>query len=121
MSFLIIRSIPLSEETREAWKSVGGKFLRRSRDGTVPNDYNNRYRYILNLGHFRVSTSIDVVFNEPDVMRAVTRPIALRETLGELDVLPENTINGPHWHKNPGWRGRGKVFHEDIRVCCNAW
>jgi len=49
MSLLGIRSIPLSAQTQAAWRSIGMRFLRRSRD---PNEFTRfNFPHIINLGN----------------------------------------------------------------------
>lgn len=115
MSFLVVKSIPLSQETQNAWRTQGASFLKRSRDGRVPEQIARRQDFIINLGNtnFVCDDRDAISFNCPDTIRAVSHPVNLRKTFADTEgILPARTITGPHWHKRGGFGGRGKLFHE---------
>lgn len=118
MKILALRSVPLSQETRNAWNEAGVRFAKRDRSVAELNSITVRGRYdaVLNLGNMAVDT-LDIeaeVWNETDTIRSVSRPERLREVLDEF--LPARVLDGPHWHKFGGYGGRG------VRLCgtpCN--
>jgi hypothetical protein len=118
MSFLIVRSVPLSQETRAAWKNAGGTFARRKYNGRLPDAVVDRYGYIVNLGHTRLSASADVIYNRPDSIVAVSHPVNFRKTFHDSELIPSRNMKGRHWHKTGGFRGEGKTFHESERGDC---
>lgn len=121
---ILCRSIPLSKDTRDAWRDAGVRLVRRS-------SLNSRAiraiverldePRILNLGNLDIDFSgikCDI-YNRPDTIRAISHPVSLRHTLG--DFIPEQTRNGPHWHKEGGFGGRGATFHEKLLGECVAF
>lgn len=119
-NFLVIKCIPLSETTRSAWREAGCTILPRKYGTNIPENYANEHNVIINLGNgeLRVPNPEDhIIFNHPDTVWKTYSALVLRETLGN-DFVPPYTIKGPHWHKNPGHKGKGKIFHEDIRGEC---
>lgn len=111
---LAVRSIPLSKETRDAWTSNGVRFIKRS---TTNNQHlrglvnTGQVRGVLSLGDLTLDYSgLGIpVFNDPTSIRFVSHPKALARNL--KDYVPLATVDGPHWHKNGGWGGKGKLFH----------
>lgn len=110
---LIVRSIPLSQETQDAWRSQGAVFLRRDRRGRVPADLAEQQDLILNLGNTFLSCERPY-FNDVNTIIAISHPNNLRRTFAETDILPERVTQGPHWHKSGGFRGQGKMFCEEF-------
>lgn len=100
MKTLLVRSIPLSKETRDAWRSLGYKFLKRTSDFT---EVEKNFQRIINLGNMSLPPASGEVWNHPDTVRAVSQPLNLRETMSEF--LPAMDWNGPHWHKGNGYGG----------------
>jgi len=126
MSILAIKSVPLWKETNRAWKSVPGLwFVDRKRDpGSIVRHIASRnYEAILNLGRVDINFRglIPPVFNSPDTVRAVSTPRAIARTLDGLDLLPEDTHVGPHWHKERGFGGFGKEFVGTWGTRCDAF
>lgn len=108
--FYAIRSIPLSQETHDAWTANDVRFLRRTRTDTdiARIVERNRGEAVFNLGNTALDLNLHVpVFNMPDTVRAISLPTALRRTLNEF--IPEASRAGPHWHKLGGYGGRGVV------------
>ena len=107
----------MSRTTRDAWRSNGIHIVKRSRDsnrdvratiGRVDG------RFVINSG----SLSHDwagypvPVFNTRDSIRAISHPLALRRTLP--DFIPPVSMDGyAHWHKDGGWGGKNKTYHEE--------
>ena len=115
VALLLTRSIPLSRTTRDAWSNSGVRIVSRMRanSGDISKTVSdNKARAVINLGNLDINfASLNIpVFNRPDTIRAVSRPLALRRTLP--DFIPEHSISGAHWHKTGGFGGRGKSFHE---------
>lgn len=114
MKILAVRSVPLSQETRDAWKSVGVRFVRRDR--TVADieriAVRQNYDAVLNLGRtdldMGAGTGVDH-WNPSTLVRAVSRPTALRRTLDGFG-LPQRRNDVPHWHKRGGFGGEGVTF-----------
>lgn len=114
-----LRSVPLSATTMNAWRESGVLFRKRGRKDVWNGRYHNeRVRAVLNLGNIDMTfRGVPVpVFNPPGMVLRISAPMALRKTLD--DFLPQRTIQGPHWHKRPGMKGEGKVFHEDSLGVC---
>ena len=111
MSFVAVRSIPLSEQTREAWRSAGAIYPRR---GRTQEEIESRWpdHTIINLGaSWFDSDRANVWNNGPDVAPLLT-PKASRDKLGFL--MPTMRWVGPdkYWVKYPGRGGSGKTLVE---------
>ena len=121
---ILLRSIPLSRTTRNAWRSNGIHIVKRSRD----NDKDVRAivqrmgaGFVINSGSLSHDWSGYPVpiFNTRDSIRAISHPIALRRTLN--DYIPNHSVSGSHWHKYGGFGGRGTVHHENrVAGCTNG-
>lgn len=122
-SFLLVRSIPLSKETRDAWRDNNIRIVARSKlnHRDISADIQRlRGRAILNMGNLDIDFSrISVpVFNSPKLIRAVSLSTNLRRTLKDTNLLPGQSHKVPHWHKRGGSHGQGKVFHEKLLGEC---
>ena len=117
MTLLLIRSIPTSIQAKSAWKKAGVTIVPRSVTNIVDKyDYVDAIINMGNLAHIDLEDDIGIpIFNEPDTIRAISTPKALRNIFGECDphIIPIATHDGPHWHKGKGYGGANKVFHED--------
>ena len=115
MTFLLIRSIPISIQTKSAWKNAGVDVVPRS--VTNLNDRYDNISAIINMGNLEIDLSEinTLIFNKHDTIRAISTPKALRNVFGECDppIIPIATYDGPHWHKGKGCGGANKMFHED--------
>ena len=119
---ILLRSIPLSRTTREAWRSNGIHIVKRSRDdnrdvrATVKRLGS---RFIINYGSLSHDwTGYPIpVFNTSNSIHAISHPVALRRTLN--DYIPENTVRGPHWHKRGGYSSSGVKWHKGFGQNCN--
>jgi hypothetical protein len=103
----------------EAWRQAGVLFRKRGRmDVWNPQFHEPHVKAVLNLGNLDMKfNSIPVpVFNPPELIRRISAPPALRNSLGEF--LPPEGIRGPHWHKRGGFRGSGTEFHEGTQGIC---
>lgn len=121
MMLLLVRSIPLSKEVQDAWRSVNVKIVRRSKLNEMALQKivsKMEQPVIINLGNLDVDfRSFKIpVFNNTDVIRAVSHPNALRRTLN--DFIPANNGKGAHWHKRGGFGGRNKKFHDKMLGEC---
>jgi len=117
-SILLIRSVPLSKQTRQAWKNAGGTFRRRGTNKIWLDSF--KFDAVLNLGSLgeewdRVPVP---VYNMPESILAVSHPKALRRLLN--DWLPDNSVSGSHWHKHGGFGGSGVVFHDTRTSECDG-
>lgn len=111
MTVLINRSIPLSQETRNAWTSVGAIILPR----------NNRRRerivsrieeddVVIHLGAAPPMGRPSRVYNERNSINAIRFPHALRRTLPNL--IPPPPVDGEaFWIKRIGQHGSGVTFY----------
>ena len=121
MSFLLTRSVQLSTDTTNAWKAVGGQFLRRGRTMEETLEVARNYRFIVNLGKssFAPTESIlheynnPFVFNHGDNVKQLLWPGEARRLFGA--VLPPRPTEFPAsvWIKAPGMQGKGK-YKKDI-------
>ena len=112
---LAVRSVPLSLETRDAWKTANIQFRMRNTNNVWLPHMNGRFEAVLNLGNVdHVFDDVPVpVFNPPSIIKAISTPKALRRTIG--DFVPSISRLDPHWHKTPGFGGEGK------RLCGDWW
>ena len=107
----LIRSIPLSYDTRNAWKAAGAMFYRRDRSAEYINHWHDGSIPIVNLGNMDLEGVSDqfTVYNRPRNVRHLVRPVDTRRS--ELSQhLPFNGYDGPgyYWVKLPGRAGIGK-------------
>lgn len=125
----LLRTIPLSKKTRDAWRSSGVTIIPRS--VTVSHDGLRNYLlerdssdYLVNLG--RSDSHLDSIIdacgitciNHPSVVRSVKTPAALRKTLGDL-IPPEPSLKDCFWHKGPGQHGQSKSFYDGGMIPAN--
>jgi hypothetical protein len=131
---MLIRSIALSEQSSEAWKSIGGWFPRRERttseilDLYIRNRCHENKQPIINLGNTAFSPpeeeltsrgiAPEVLFNLGNNIRPLIRPGTTRRLLGNL--LPpqpkeNNIIPVRYWIKAPGSKGKGKTLEQGQR------
>lgn len=121
ISLMVLRSIPLSKETRDAWYSANCHIIRRSKHNSralLQSINAGNRRGLINLGNLDLDLSIlnVPVFNSANSIRSISSPLALRRTLN--DFIPPSSTTGPHWHKSGGFGGRGKAYHkEQVREC----
>ncbi len=108
---LAVRSVPLQPETFAAWNTADLRFRLRDVDRIWKPHYG--FDAVLNLGNLEHKfDDIPVpVFNPPSIIKAVSTPKSLRRTLG--DYLPSTSRTEGHWHKRPGFGGKGKEFCDD--------
>ncbi len=119
---LLLRSIPLSRETRKAWLSNNNNLIVRRR--YLNDEYVREVDKIfcvsafLNLGNLDLDLSnlTKPVFNGAETVRAISSPMALRRTLN--DYVPKFTTQDAHWHKRGSWGGDGKIFHKEMLGEC---
>ena len=109
------RSIPLSQDTRTAWSSANVKLAKRDFDILKLQAYIQKHNVeaLINLGNLDYDyTNLNIpVFNTPASIRFVSHPAALRRNMNAF--IPPLNMNGPHWHKNGGFGGKGKAFHAE--------
>src|SRR3990167_8266829 len=109
------RSIPLSQDTRTAWSSANVKLVKRDFDIPELQAYIQKHNVealinLCNLDYDYNNLNIPV-FNAPASIRFVSHPAALRRNMNAF--IPPLNMNGPHWHKNGGFGGKGKAFHAE--------
>lgn len=119
MRVLVYRTIPLSEETREALKSVDNVFFaRRDRtpDQVMRIAREKGYHVVLNLGDSQGFLEFDdsaILWNASTVVQSLVTPGAMRRSiLGHL-LPPRARENFPAWVKRYGRGGRGKEYVEN--------
>lgn len=110
----ILRTIPLSLETREAWTSAGARMVPRKHIGKYFEDPPvSSNDVIINLG-WRKPINHDHVWNHHESVKFVSRPDDLRKNLGDwLPPIPE--IGDTAWGKDHGWQGKGKFMYYDFK------
>lgn len=124
MSFLLARSISLSERTREAWKAQGGTFVRRDRtleeiENLVRN--NTRYQFFINLGisDLNVYTAPSLgqlpVYNHGAVVTSLIRSENARAIYSDI-MAPQTGESEFVWEKKAGRGGKGKTRHATSEV-----
>lgn len=104
---LMVRSIPLSTDTRDAWKEAGAWFARRDRtDSQIERIADGRT--IINLGSSNLGLVTDNVWNKSDDIAPLLTPASSRVMFHEL--MPTDEWIGPdfYWAKTPGRGGNGK-------------
>lgn len=106
----LIRSIPLSGTTFQAWKSAGGVFYRRGRTSDWINGFHDPDIPILNLGNSGMEgLAPDLkVFNRAEDITPLLTPMGTRGLLSRY--LPPSVYEGDgrYWIKLPGRAGIGK-------------
>ena len=112
---LIIRSIPLSSTTRNAWKANGAVFSRRERTYTREIEAIAGGRPIINLGNS--SMDIEGSWNNAPVVRPLLTPIGTRELMPHLLPTNEWAGEGYYWLKG---QGRGGANKEKVYVTNKA-
>lgn len=142
--FIIVRSIMLSEQSMQAWRTVGGLFPKRERNTLDILSYaaNKQYQeqtnkvIILNMGntYFRptdqelLNCKIEPenVFNRGENIELLITPGKTRYLIGEL--LPpypqQNDLPMDTWIKAPGSKGNGKehkLLIETIPTIPKSW
>lgn len=121
MSILGVKSIPLMKETNQAWKTVPGMFFaarEREAESIVDHIRSRNYEAVINLGRtdLRLEGVQTPIYNPPELVKAVSTPMALRRTLAVGDeevrnLLPRNDRTVAHWHKGTGgFGGIGKRY-----------
>jgi len=112
---LLVRSIPLSKSTRNAWHNAGAIFTKRSREAdSVP--LIARGRPIVNLGNQRYlpSTINNKTWNKANDISVLLSPTSSRYLFGQF--MPSNEWQGPgyYWTKGIGYGGANKTrkYHE---------
>jgi hypothetical protein len=119
MKVLAVKSIPLSKETIESWKTLDNeqfqlKFLKRSRH---PNEalrilQQNNYSLILNLGNSELTDEEEIVWNSKSVCDTLRTPGSMRKSPLDAILPPIADWNDPNvWIKGPGRGGWNKTHH----------
>lgn len=112
MSFIAVRSLPLSAESKEAWREVGGIYPahERTTQEIISLAMRREAQFILNLGKssFNPNTETIPVINMGEDIYPLLWPGMTRELLG--DLMPPQPTEFPCdvWIKAPGRAGRGK-------------
>ena len=113
MKVLAVRSIPLSQDTMNAWRSTeyDFKFLGRGRVTDKAIDVAKQYDYdvVLNLGATNVPDD-ELVVTPAATVKLLQSAKSLRASaLGAL-VPPKPLYHDPCWEKTKGFGGDGKVY-----------
>lgn len=118
MSFLMARSIPLSQTSRLAWKEHGATFFSRDRTvdsmrDTVANPRPG-WEFFINAGNSELTDlnppSYFPVYNPGEVVNELLTPQVTRELLGDL-MAPQTGEGEFVWFKDQGRGGRNKYKH----------
>lgn len=120
MNTLVVRSIPLSRETRDSLKSIPDlTLMKRSRriNEAVKAAHSYGYDVLWNYGNTQdigiTENDTVLIVNEPGVVKQLVTPGAMRRSLGEfLPPLPYPGDKG--WVKGPGRGGQNKDYHENV-------
>ena len=119
MKVLALRSIPLSDNTREGWRAAGITFARRKRTDAEIEQLCLKYGYdaVINLGDRGFSSDVVQVWNDIATVNVTMDTARLRKQLDGFG-MPLNSGVGPHWHKQGGgWGGSGVRFCENYEAC----
>ena len=104
---LLVRSIPLSTTTRNAWKAAGGTFARRGRTREqIIGIADSLGVPIINLGNS--SINIYEAWNNAPNVRCLLTPKESRVALGWLMPFGSWLGEGYYWLKGPGRAGNNK-------------
>lgn len=105
---LLVRSIPLSSTTSNAWRNAGAQFSRRDRntESVMSIAYD---RPVINLGASWFAPEGGDVWNHARDIAPLLTPKATRNRIG--DLLPSNEWLGAgnYWVKGQGRGGRNKT------------
>ena len=112
MSFLVVPAIPLSSETRAAFRMYGGVPARLDRTDAMLEGWCNDHAWVLNMGRQSFDPQCDrLVINRGPVIAPLIYPGHSREVFGELMPPFPDTFPVDAWIKAPGRGGRGKNMH----------
>lgn len=116
MKVLVVRSIPLSPETMEAWKSTNYDVKFANRNRAVPNDIveifeNEEYGYdlVLNLGNSQMLQE-EFVVTCGEAVEMLSSSKVLRNSILGGYMPPKPIFGDAAWAKKGGYGGRGKEF-----------
>jgi hypothetical protein len=119
--FVVVRSVPLSTDTMEAWRSVGGMYPRRDRSPASIIDLaeDQGADFILNLGSSGFNHPVPYfVWNSAEWVTPINLPGTTRELFPDLlPPVPNPAVKTKAWLKAPGRGGRGKelvTFPENV-------
>ncbi len=106
----ILRSIPLAQDTREAWASAGVRVVSRKRiDSYVSGRITDDDTLFINLG-IRNHIQQANVINPLEVIESVSRPTDIREALNKFLPPPPEDGATEYWEKSHGFGGSGSTF-----------
>ena len=105
MRAMMVRSIPLALDTRDAWKNAGAVFARRTSDDDRIRNISHGAP-IINLGSSQCM--IEGIWNEARVVEPLLTPRMSRDLLAPL--MPSIEFQGPgyYWLKGAGRGGANK-------------
>lgn len=114
-SFIVISALPLSDQTKRAWKEAGAVILRRGSTDERVLGFLRDYPFIINLGKtmFQPTEQVENIWNYGPDIEPLVWPGSTRELFG--DLMPPRPTEFPAdvWIKTPGRAGRGK-FHKQV-------
>jgi len=114
MTFCAVRSLPLSEETKQAWRAVGAFYPRRGSSVERIEQVAAGAEFILNLGSSKfVSDGTIQVWNQGNDIYPLLWPGMSRELFDDLMPPRPTTFPSNVWIKPPGRGGRGK-YHLNV-------
>lgn len=111
MTVFVNRSIPLSQESREAWRNVATIIPRQHRNRLRVLDRIQPEDVVINLGLSDAVGRDCIVYNDPVSIRSVLTPQAIRNTMPDL-LPPRPGIRDAFWRKGPGQHGNGVSFYD---------
>lgn len=126
MKILVLRSIPLSEQTRDAFKqpidNLDVRFVKRGNEHRVI-ELANKYGYdfVWNHGHMELPDTIwdqgtVPVFNRPRNVKMLLTPASTRHSVFGSLLPPKPEVGDDCWVKGYGRAGRNKE-----RTICEYW
>lgn len=127
LGLYIFRSIPLSRETFEAWKSVGATFYAKTRTASEALDMFSASRAkklcaFINLGSSDSAFSlkkdpalVNNIYNPKDVVDILLTPAAMRRSVLAALIPPFPKEGEPYWVKGYGRHGLNKARHDSYK------
>ena len=124
MSHVLLAALPLSGDTKQAWREAGGIFMRSDRETPEILDYTKqRETFFINLGRssFRPDEEMLAdhglepwdVWNRGENINQLLYPGQVRTLLDEFAIPRPEAYPADVWIKTPGRQGRG-TFRKHI-------
>ncbi len=114
MKLLLVRSIPVSLDTKRAWRAAGAKFMRRTREFNTLSQL--PFDVILNLGDSSFNAMDDLPlkwWNLGANVHKFRSPIDMRKYFEDLIPPVPDMDSVDWWHKQYGRSGSGNAHITD--------